>query len=97
MKSPLTVNVLKKQIAPILKSFGILRAGLFGSAARGELKKKSDIDILIDTGGKLGLFDVVKIKLALEKKLQRDIDLVEYRAIKPSLRKRILIDHLPIV
>lgn len=44
---------MKKQkiiskISQILKKYGTQRTALFGSAARGELTKKSDIDILID-------------------------------------------------
>ena len=28
--------------------YGVVRAGLFGSVARGEVKKRSDIDILVE-------------------------------------------------
>ena len=38
---------LKQKIIRILKKNGIRKAGIFGSFARGENKKRSDIDILI--------------------------------------------------
>ncbi len=34
-------------LVPILKRNGVLKAGIFGSYARGEQKKQSDVDILI--------------------------------------------------
>ena len=42
-----TVSELKKKITPILKSHDVKKAGFFGSFARGDYNKKSDIDILI--------------------------------------------------
>lgn len=42
----LEIEDVKKKIVPILKHHGVKKAGLFGSLVRGELSKKSDIDIL---------------------------------------------------
>ena len=85
---------LKKRIIPVLKSHGIFRASLFGSAARGELRKGSDIDLLIDTKGKLDLFAIVGLKQALEHQLSRPVDLVEYKALKPTLRAKVLAEQV---
>ena len=41
------IKKMKPTIVRILKKNGVIRAGIFGSYARGEQKKKSDIDILI--------------------------------------------------
>ncbi len=40
---------LKSKIRKVLKKHGVVRAGIFGSYARGEQKKNSDIDILVQT------------------------------------------------
>lgn len=40
-------QILKRKIIPTLKQQGVIKAAFFGSASRGELKKKSDIDILV--------------------------------------------------
>lgn len=88
---------LSTLIRPILQSHGIVRAGLFGSAARGELHNDSDVDIVIDTGGKMNLFEIIGLKQLLERKLRREVDLVEYDAIKPALRAHIMRDHVSIV
>ena len=42
------LNTLKKKIIPILKKNHVVRAGIFGSYATGEAKKKSDVDILVE-------------------------------------------------
>ncbi|HLD63349.1 MAG TPA: nucleotidyltransferase family protein [Candidatus Peribacteraceae bacterium] len=93
----MTVGNIMKRVVPILKSHGIVRAGLFGSAARGELRRGSDIDLLIDTNGKLGLFKVIGLKQELEKRLERGVDLVEYRALKPALRKNVMRDLISLL
>lgn len=88
---------IRKRAASVLKAHGISRAGIFGSFARGTATRKSDVDILIDTRGKIGLFAMVGLKQSLEKELKRKVDLVEYRAIKPALRKNVMRDHRTLV
>lgn len=88
---------LRLLVRPILKSHGIVRAGLFGSAARGEMNDNSDVDILVDTAGKMNLFEIVGLKQEIEQKLHRSVDLLEYGAIKPALRARIMQNYLTIV
>lgn len=89
----MTIATIKKQIVPILKRQGVTKAALFGSAARGEMKKKSDVDILVKLKKGKSLFDFVGLKLELEEKLDKKVDLVSYGAIKPRLKKIILKDE----
>lgn len=62
------IRRLQKKIIPILKKNNVARAGIFGSYARGEAEKKSDIDILIQPPKGMGL-GFVGMKLELEKKI----------------------------
>ena len=89
----MTIQAIKKQIVPILKRQGVTKAALFGSVAREESKKRSDIDILIKLKKGKSLFDFVGLKLELEEKLGKQVDLVTYRAIKPRLKDIILKDE----
>ena len=57
---------IQRKIIPILKKNNVVRAGIFGSYARGEAKKKSDIDILVQHPKGMG-FGFVDMKLELEK------------------------------
>ncbi len=87
---------ISKKIIPFLIQAGVTRAGLFGSAARGQLTAKSDVDLLVDLPKKTSLLSFVDIKLQLEEMLKRPVDLVEYAAIKPRLKERILNEEVRI-
>jgi len=91
------LKIVSKKIVPILKRYGVTKAGIFGSFARGESGKKSDIDILIDVKKDLSLLDLIKIKMELEKTLKRKVDLVEYNTIKSLIKKQILNEEIRII
>ncbi|HCP08522.1 MAG TPA: hypothetical protein DIT25_01855 [Candidatus Moranbacteria bacterium] len=84
---------IKKKILPILKRQGVIKAAVFGSAARGKMTKKSDIDILVKLAKNKSLLDLVGLKLELEDKLGRDVDVLSYGGIHPLLRAIILKDQ----
>ena len=90
------IRRLQKKIIPILKKNKVVRAGIFGSYARGESKKKSDIDILVQAPKGMG-FGFARIELELEKELKKKVDLVTYNSIHPLLRKRILHEEVKIL
>ena len=83
---------LKEKILPILKKYGIKKAALFGSFARGEQKPDSDIDILVkfkDRENKT-LLDLVGLELELVDVLNRKVDVLTYNSIHPLLKEYIL-------
>ncbi|OGJ50970.1 hypothetical protein A2335_03460 [Candidatus Peregrinibacteria bacterium RIFOXYB2_FULL_32_7] len=82
--------MLEEDIVKILKKHDVVKAALFGSYARGEQTKKSDIDILIEFKGRKSLFDLVDLKFDLEENLEKKIDLVTYNGISPFLKDIIL-------
>ncbi|NCN38754.1 MAG: hypothetical protein COY38_00140 [Candidatus Aenigmarchaeota archaeon CG_4_10_14_0_8_um_filter_37_24] len=90
------IRSIQKKIIPILKRNKVVKAGIFGSYARGEAKKTSDIDILIQPPKGIGL-GFVGIKLELEKALGRKVDLVTYKSIHPYLKEYILADEVRII
>ncbi|MBN2013904.1 MAG: nucleotidyltransferase family protein [Candidatus Altiarchaeota archaeon] len=89
---------LGRRIVPVLKRNKVVRAGIFGSFARGDFKRGSDIDILIEVKAKkFSLFDLVGLELELKKVLGRDVDLLTYNGINPLLRDRILGEEVRII
>lgn len=82
---------------PLLQEYNVTKAGIFGSYARGEQKKSSDVDILVEMNDGKGLMSVISLKLLLERKLKRRVDLVEYSLIKKELKSRILNEEIPII
>lgn len=89
----LTFQIAKKEITPILKKRGVAKAAFFGSFARGEATKRSDIDLLVRFKGSRGLLDLVGLRFELEKKLGKKVDLLTYGAIHPRLKRYILKDQ----
>lgn len=85
---------IKKKISPILRRHQIKKAAVFGSYARGEQKKRSDIDILIEYKyDNKSYFDLMNLQNELEKKLKKSVDIITYRSIYHRLRERILKDQ----
>ena len=97
LQKTLTVKEIARQTIPILKRNGVVKAGIFGSVARGEAQKNSDIDILVEIKKSISLFDFIGIKLELEDTLKRKVDLVEYKTIKPLIKELILHDEVRIL
>ena len=90
------IEELKPKIIKILKKNKIKKAGIFGSYVRGEQKKNSDIDIIIEPVKGMGL-EFVGVKLELEDKLGRKIDLVSYKGIHPLIKRKILKEEIRII
>jgi predicted nucleotidyltransferase len=70
--------------------------GVFGSAARGEARADSDVDILVEPGPGLSLFKLGAVQLSLEEALRRPVDLVFESALKPKVRDRVRAELLPL-
>ena len=92
------IDKIKIKIVPILIKHGAIRAGIFGSAARGKLSRSSDIDILVQfDNDRLSLLDFIGIQIELEKALKRKVNLGEYDAIKPLIKDAILKEQIAIL
>ena len=89
---------IAKIAVPILKKSGVVKAGIFGSYARGEAKKKSDIDMLIKVGRKkFSLLDHVRLERELEEKLHKKVDLLTYNGVNLLLKNKILDEEVRII
>ena len=91
------INKIKKPIVNILKKHGIKKAGIFGSFARGEERKRSDIDILIQPTKEMSFFDIVRLELELKKELKKRVDLLTYNGINHLLKDIILNEEVKII
>ena len=93
-----SLSVIKKKSIPVLKKRAVKRASIFGSFARGEAKFSSDVDILIEYKSKTKtLFDLIDLKSELESALDRKVDLMTYKSIYHTLRKKILSEQVVIL
>jgi len=85
---------IKQKIIPIFEKCGIKYAGVFGSVARDEDTKDSDIDIVVSIDREIGIFEFLAIQYELEKVIGRKVDLISKQAInkyiKPHIEKELV-------
>lgn len=72
-----------------LRKHNATKIMLFGSYARREEKKNSDIDLIVDLPKKLSLLDIVRIEREISEACEKKIDLLTPNAIHPLLKERI--------
>lgn len=84
------------RIGTICRRYGVSRLSVFGSAARGDVRPGSDIDLLVEfhPTTRIGLVSFVSLAEELEALLGRKVDLVSKRGLKPWLRQPILSEAL---
>jgi predicted nucleotidyltransferase len=80
----------RRMVEPVFRRYDVVKAGLFGSMARGESTEDSDVDILVEFKGDKSLLDLAGLKLDIEEVLGRRVDVLTYGSIHPLLRDRIL-------
>ena len=92
----MNIQTIRIKVTPVLENEGVIRAAVFGSYATGEARQNSDVDLLVEFGGRKSLFDLVGLKLELEKVLKKKVDLLTYRSIHHLLRDIILNEQIVI-
>jgi predicted nucleotidyltransferase len=78
--------VLRQNKEALGKKYKIKEIGFFGSHSRGDFRPDSDVDILVEFSEPIGL-EFVDLANELEGLLQRKVDLVSRRGIKPRYWK----------
>ena len=86
----MSTQAMQKTIADYFKTQPIQRAWLFGSYARGDESALSDVDILVefDEGG-VSLLKHAAMICELEKILDRPVDIVPEKMLRPRVRENV--------
>ena len=96
MKKQLSLDEIRSQIKPLLAKHGVVSAAIFGSYARGEATKDSDLDLLITLKPRATLFDLIGLKQDLEDLLGIRVDVVTERSLSRRLRPYVEPDKVPV-
>jgi predicted nucleotidyltransferase len=80
------VSLLATRREEMVRRFAIKKLGIFGSAARNEMHKGSDIDVLVEFQASPTFDAYMDLKFYLEDLLHADVDLVIEDTLKPRLR-----------
>ena len=78
-----------RRIVQLLRNEGARRIAVFGSYARVEEKKQSDIDLIVEFNSRKSLIDLVRIERELSEELGIKVDLLTERSISPYLIDKI--------
>lgn len=76
---------ISEKIKPVAQKYNLTYVWIFGSYVKNKQKKDSDIDIILKTEDVVGGFKIVEVKFALEKALEKEVDIVTTGSIKGSL------------
>lgn len=93
MSAVYTISEIKNIVCPLAKEYGAERIYLFGSYARGESTKNSDIDLRIDKGNIKGLA-LAGLLLDLEKALGCSVDLITTTSLDKEILSSIKNDEV---
>jgi uncharacterized protein len=85
-------RILRKHLSELHERYSVKSLGVFGSFVRGEQKKHSDLDLLVEYAAPVSLFDCVGLQDHLSDLLGVKVDLVPRQNLRPRIGKRILAD-----
>jgi len=85
---------LTERIAEICRRYHVRELAVFGSAARGDIRPDSDIDLLVEfePDARIGLFKFAAMEQELAALFGRKVDLVTKPGLKPWIRPHVLRD-----
>lgn len=84
------LTILRKDLPHLKEKFKVKSIGIFGSYARGEQTKTSDIDMLVEFDAPVGFFKFIELENYLSDKLGVKVDLVTPDALKPLIKPDII-------
>lgn len=84
------VRSKRSKILQIAARHGARNVRLFGSVARGEARRGSDVDFLVELEEGRSLLDHAALILELEHLLKRPVDVASERGLRPPVKERVL-------
>ncbi len=82
------LHILQQHKEELFKKYPIKSMAIFGSYSRGEQTQESDVDVMVELNGLLGM-RFLNLNYEIEALLHQKVDLVSKRGIKPQYLKTI--------
>lgn len=82
-----TLRVRLRELLPELKArYGVSALWAFGSYPRGQANLQSDLDLLVEFEGRMGLFKFIEMEHFIGDQLGLRVDLVQRSALHPAIK-----------
>jgi predicted nucleotidyltransferase len=91
-----TFQTLQAHLPELRERYGVRKLSLFGSYLRGEQRKGSDLDVLVEFDRVPSLFEFIRLERYLSELLKIKVDLVMKSALKPAIGRHILEETQPV-
>jgi uncharacterized protein len=86
----------RDDILSIAARHGACNVRVFGSVARGDAGRESDVDILVDMEPGRSLFDLGGLLYDLQALLGVEVDVVTEKGLRPRIRAQVLREAVPL-
>ena len=84
-------RILQQHKPELSEKWKVKSLGIFGSYVRGEARKNSDLDLLVEIDDpKMGLLKFIALENYLSDLLGVKVDLVEKQTLKPAIGRHVL-------
>ncbi len=91
LNSSIILNYLSLNKKRLTQEYHLTKIGIFGSMARGNSDKNSDIDIIVEfEPNTLDLYSLkIKLKKEIQEQFKRHVDICRLKYIKPIFKNQI--------
>lgn len=96
MRAEDLLRLKREDIVRAATRHGARNVRVFGSVARREADEASDIDFLVEMAPGRSLLDMGGLLMELRELLERDVDVVSERGLRPEIRDRVLREAVPL-
>jgi uncharacterized protein len=86
----------RKEILRIASKYGAHQVRVFGSVARGDSSRGSDLDLLVRFDSGVTLLKLAALIRELESLLESKVDVVSDKGLRPRVRERVLAEAKPL-
>lgn len=86
----------RKEILAVARKYGASEVRVFGSVARGQADRRSDLDLLVRFEPGRSLLDQIALQQDLEELLGLKVDVVSVGGLSPYIRENVLREAVPV-
>ncbi|MDI6816351.1 MAG: nucleotidyltransferase domain-containing protein [Actinomycetota bacterium] len=102
MKIKARIKIPRKKVAEFCGKWNIQELALFGSVLREDFRPDSDVDVLVvfTPEARHSLFDLARMQEELKEIFEREVDLVEKKAVEQSenyIRRKHILDSTEVL